>query len=64
MNKEIYFDNAATTKVRPEVAKEILKSFEESYGNPSSIYKIASQNKKVSSKQVGIVGSFGFRNKQ
>lgn len=42
---EYYFDNAATTPVRPEVAKEVLPYFTESYGNPSSIYKIAQKNK-------------------
>lgn len=34
--KEVYFDNAATTKVRPEVAGLFLKVMEEDYGNPSS----------------------------
>lgn len=42
---EYYFDNAATTPVRPEVANEILPYFTESFGNPSSIYKIAQKNK-------------------
>lgn len=34
--KEIYFDNAATTRVRPEVAELMKKVMEEDYGNPSS----------------------------
>lgn len=42
---EYYFDNAATTQVRPEVAKEIIPYFTESFGNPSSVYKIAQKNK-------------------
>lgn len=33
---EIYFDNAATTRVRPEVAELVKKVMEEDYGNPSS----------------------------
>ncbi|MFI3231500.1 MAG: cysteine desulfurase NifS [bacterium] len=45
MNKEIYLDNAATTKVRPEVAKVMIDYLEQAYGNPSSIYKIARENK-------------------
>lgn len=42
--KQIYFDNAATTQTRKEVIDEIIKSYE-NYGNPSSIYKIARENK-------------------
>ena len=34
--KEVYFDNAATTRVRPEVAELMMKVMEEDYGNPSS----------------------------
>ncbi len=45
MNDIIYFDNAATTRVRPEVAETMAEYFSESYGNPSSIYKIAQTNK-------------------
>lgn len=45
MNNVVYFDNAATTRVRPEVCQAMAKYFSESYGNPSSIYKIAQENK-------------------
>ncbi len=45
MNDIIYFDNAATTRVRPEVASAMSEYFSKSYGNPSSIYKIAQENK-------------------
>ena len=36
--KEIYLDNAATTKVREEVKEEMLKYFDEVYGNPGSFH--------------------------
>ena len=38
MNKRIYVDNAATTKVDPRVAEAMLPFFTEGFGNPSSIY--------------------------
>ncbi|TZE83495.1 cysteine desulfurase NifS [Calorimonas adulescens] len=41
----IYLDNAATTKVRPEVLKEMLPYYEEYYGNPSSIYYFSASSR-------------------
>lgn len=35
---EIYFDNAATTKVIPEVRDIMLETMEKEYGNPSSMH--------------------------
>ncbi len=36
---EVYFDNAATTTVYPEVADLVMKLMEEDYGNPSSLHQ-------------------------
>ena len=43
--KVIYLDHAATTATRPEVVEAMLPFFTENYGNPSSVYEFASQNK-------------------
>ena len=43
----IYFDNAATTKVKDEVVKEMLPYYCEQYGNPSSLYTIGRNAKKA-----------------
>ncbi len=44
-DKVYYFDNAATTRVSPEVLEEIQKYYSEQYFNPSSIYKPAQRCK-------------------
>lgn len=38
MKQEIYFDNAATTKIIPEVREIMLETMDEEYGNPSSMH--------------------------
>ena len=45
--KNIYFDNAATTKLDDEVLKEMLPYLKDNYGNPSSIYKLGREARKA-----------------
>ena len=47
MERRIYADNAATTKVAPEVLEAMLPYFSEVYGNPSSIYAEGREAKKA-----------------
>jgi cysteine desulfurase len=37
---EVYLDNSATTKVRPEVMEQIIDVNENFYGNPSSLHRM------------------------
>lgn len=43
--KLIYMDNAATTSVKEEVVKEMIKYLSEKYANPSSIYSMSQEVK-------------------
>lgn len=47
MDKLIYLDNAATTKVHPEVLEAMLPFFTEDYGNPSAFYSFSQKAKKA-----------------
>ena len=51
MSKLIYLDNAATTKVAPEVVEAMIPYFTENFGNPSSVYSFAAKNKEAITKQ-------------
>ena len=60
MSKVIYLDHAATTPTKPEVVKEMLPYFTESFGNPSAIYGFASKNKaKISEVRASIGKTLG-----
>jgi cysteine desulfurase len=60
MDKKIYLDNAATTKTRPEVVEAMLPYFTDFYGNPSSVYEFATQNKKAIDEARGVIaGAIG-----
>lgn len=56
MNHLIYLDNAATTQTKVEVVEAMLPYFNEKYGNPSSVYEFASQNKKAVTEARDTVG--------
>lgn len=47
MDKIVYVDNAATTRLKPEVLDAMMPYLTEEYGNPSSIYRFASDSKKA-----------------
>ncbi|OUP00051.1 cysteine desulfurase NifS [Drancourtella sp. An210] len=62
MDRLIYLDNAATTKTAPEVVEAMLPYFTEHYGNPSSVYGFAAENKEAVSKQREIIaGALGAK---
>lgn len=65
MKQIIYLDNAATTKAAPEVVEAMLPYFSEHYGNPSSIYSLGTESKKVVSEvRESIAKSLGAANNE
>lgn len=47
MDRRIYLDNAATTRISDEVYEYMLPYLKEAYGNPSSIYDLGADNKQT-----------------
>lgn len=45
--ENVYFDNAATTKMDEDVLKTMLPYLKENYGNASSIYKLGRESRKA-----------------
>lgn len=57
MERFVYMDNAATTKVRPEVLEAMLPYYKESFGNASSIYRMGGESKKAMDEARDIVAN-------
>lgn len=51
----VYLDNAASTKMLPEVIEEMMKSFEENYANPSSTHRLGQKAKGTLEKARNII---------
>ena len=47
MKRQIYLDNAATTKILPEAMAEYVRVSEELWGNPSSLHSLGSDAERV-----------------
>ena len=62
MDKMIYLDNAATTKVADSVVDAMLPYFKEYYGNASSIYQLGAKSKEALDKsREYIAGTLGAK---
>ena len=65
MSRFLYLDNAATTKTAPEVLEAMLPYFTEKFGNPSSVYQFAAENKTVVDEMRKIIAeSLGAKSKE
>ena len=55
-----YFDNAATTQVRPEAAQAALEAMTREWGNPSSVYAFGAQTAaRVKGWRADVAGALG-----
>lgn len=58
----IYFDNAATTRMRDEVAEYIIENLIDNYSNPSSVYKFGFEmEKKITESRSIVAESLGIK---
>ena len=55
--KEIYLDNAATTRMKPEVLEAMLPYFTDYYGNASGVYSLGARSKMVLDQARGKIAS-------
>jgi cysteine desulfurase len=54
---EIYLDNAATTRVSPDIANTVYETMTEHFGNPSSLHKKGVEAEKILSKTRQLVAN-------
>ena len=65
MSDLIYLDHAATTAVHPDVLKEMLPYFTDKFGNTSSVYGFAANNKnKLTEARETIAGALGAKSEE
>ena len=63
--ERIYLDNAATTRVRPEVAAEVLPIMTEVFGNASSVHAFGREGKKALEKaRVQVANAIGAKKEE
>ena len=63
--ERIYLDNAATTRVREEVAAEVLPIMTETYGNASSVHAFGREGKKALEKaRVQVANAIGAKKEE
>ena len=58
MKREIYLDNAATTKALPEVTEAVVNALEKNYANPSSLHRFGLRSEKILRKSRKIVADY------
>ena len=56
--KRVYFDNAATTPIDPEVADLMCELLKEKFGNPSSIHSYGRESRAIIERSRKQVASF------
>jgi cysteine desulfurase len=58
MKREIYLDNAATTKALPEVTAAVVDALEKNYANPSSLHRFGLKSEKILKKSRKITADY------
>lgn len=65
MKKTVYFDNAATTRVHPDVLSAMIPYFCDEYANPSGAYKTAANAERaVNRARIQAAGLIGARSNE